>query len=202
MTEAELEAALAKLAERTTALGPDEIVLLGRAWKLIVRAHLDTVRGLIVPRVPERAVDDVQQNVFLELYRALLGGFPEKGVRVLACTIALRRSQNWRRDNAHDAASTGLPSSGSLKPPSSAPGIENLVALRELWERGGELRSMLSPEHQDVFDLHIVGYASLTEAAEILGVPEGTFKSRALAAKRAVKEAWGKLMRSKGRPPR
>jgi len=40
------------------------------------------------------------------------------------------------------------------------------------------------------------------EAAEILGVPEGTFKSRALAAKRAVKEAWGKLMRSKGRPPR
>jgi DNA-directed RNA polymerase specialized sigma24 family protein len=199
MTEAELEEALQKLLEHRSKLTDDQVEILRSVWPILVRSQLEAVKRLVGRRVPEHAVPDVEAEVFESLYGALLDGFPPS-LLALTYTIAARRVADWWRDHEDDAATQDLPSSGSLKPPSSAPGVEDLAALRELWVLGEELRALLSPEHQDVWDLVLVGEASLTAAAEALGLPEGTLKSRALATRRAVKEAWKALMISKGRP--
>jgi RNA polymerase sigma factor (sigma-70 family) len=195
MTDAEREEALAKLVERTTKLTDDEVVLLRAVWPTIVRTHFPAVARQVKRRVPDVAVKDVLQDINVVLFRALLEGFPKKSFRAFVGTIAKRRIANWLRDHEHEAESVALTSSSVEKPRSSAPGIESIVGRREARERGEELRSMLSPEHQELFDLTIVGDASLTEAAEALGLPEGTVKSRVLAMKRAVKAAWEELMR-------
>jgi DNA-directed RNA polymerase specialized sigma24 family protein len=200
MTEEELDAALAKLVQCRTKLTDEQVALLGRGWKTLVRSQHDAVKRQVEKRVPARAVEDVEADVFADLYEALLDGFPES-LGDLTRTIATRRIADWYRDHEDDAATGDLASSGSLKPRSSAPTTEGLVELRELRELGEELRSLLSPEHQDVFDLVLVGEVSYTAAAEDLGLAAGTLSSRVLAMKRALRAAWRELMVSKGRPP-
>jgi RNA polymerase sigma factor (sigma-70 family) len=195
MTDAEREEALAKLVQRTTKLTDDEVVLLRAAWPTVVRTHFPAVRRQVKRRIPDVAVKDVLQDINALLFRALKEGFPKKSFRAFVGTIAKRRIVNWLRDHAHEAESVALTSSSVEKPRSSAPGVDSIVGRRELRERGEEIRSMLSPEQQEVFDLVFVGDASLTEAAEELGLPVGTFKSRLLATKRAIKVAWEELMR-------
>jgi RNA polymerase sigma-70 factor (ECF subfamily) len=194
MTDAEREEALAKLVQRTTPLTDEEIALLREVWPIIVRAHFSAARRQVKRRLRnDAAVDDILQNTFLDLLRALPGGFPKKGLPALVRTIAARRCLNWLRDNAHERMSVPLPSSGSEKPRSSAPGTEAIVERRELLEVGEQLRSMLSEDHQEVFDLAILGDLSSGEAAELLDMPEGTYKSRVIAMRRAVKVAWEQL---------
>jgi len=46
--------------------------------------------------------------------------------------------------------------------------------------------SQLSPEHREVIDKVVLKGMTHTDAAAALGLPEGTVKSRLIAAKRAL----------------
>ena len=61
--------------------------------------------------------------------------------------------------------------------------------------------SQLSPEHQEVIDKVVLKGFTLTDAAAVLGMPEGTLKSRLLAAKRALFAAAELLLPASQRGP-
>jgi RNA polymerase sigma-70 factor (ECF subfamily) len=81
--------------------------------------------------------------------------------------------------------STCLPSSRSEKPTSQAD-VERALHFQQVAER---IFSQLSPEHQEVIDAVSVKGLTHADAAAVLGMPEGTLKSRLMAAKRALVEA-------------
>ena len=78
--------------------------------------------------------------------------------------------------------SIGLPSSGSEKP-RSQPDVERALDFQEVARR---IFSHLSPEHQEVIDKVVLKGLTHSDAAAVLGMPEGTLKSRLIAAKRAL----------------
>ena len=84
----------------------------------------------------------------------------------------------------------GLPSSRSEKPRSQAD-VERALHFQQLAQR---ILSQLSPEHQEVIDKVILKGLTLTEAAAVLEMPEGTLKSRFMAAKRALLAATEPLL--------
>jgi RNA polymerase sigma-70 factor, ECF subfamily len=89
---------------------------------------------------------------------------------------------NHLRAVQRDPLSIGLPSSGSEKP-RSQPDVERALHFQEV---ARSLFSQLSPEHQEVLDKVVVKGYSHTETAAMLGIAEGTVKSRLIAAKRAL----------------
>jgi RNA polymerase sigma-70 factor (ECF subfamily) len=78
--------------------------------------------------------------------------------------------------------SIGLPSSGSEKP-RSQPDAEKALHLQQVARR---IFAQLSPEHREVLDKVVVKGLSYSEAAAMLGIAEGTLKSRLIAAKKAL----------------
>jgi DNA-directed RNA polymerase specialized sigma24 family protein len=89
---------------------------------------------------------------------------------------------NHVRAQKRSPFSIGLPSSGSEKP-RSQPDVERALHFQEVERR---IFSQLSPEHQEVIDKVVLKGLTHTEAAAVLGIAEGTLKSRLMAAKRAL----------------
>jgi RNA polymerase sigma-70 factor (ECF subfamily) len=77
-----------------------------------------------------------------------------------------------------------LPSSGSEKPTSERE-VETVLDLREL-ER--VVFEALNPDQRGVVETVIQDELSHPEAAAVLDIPEGTVKSRVLAAKQRILE--------------
>jgi RNA polymerase sigma-70 factor (ECF subfamily) len=92
------------------------------------------------------------------------------------------RVLNHARAQKRDPFSIGLPSSGSEKPGSQLD-VERALHFQEVARR---IFSQLSPEHQEVIAKVVIRGLTHTDAAAELGIPEGTLKSRLLAAKRAL----------------
>jgi RNA polymerase sigma-70 factor (ECF subfamily) len=185
MTDDALREALARLVTRTTPLDEEEIALLDRVYPYLMTTHYPAVWAQVArPGLSQHDAEDVAQEVFIDLFRVLLEGFP-RSLPAMLNTIAERKRGRYRRDNAHARASVPLPSSGHEKPRSSGPEIERILDHAELRQR---ILAALSPEHRDVIEAHYMDGLSSTEAAEALGLSEGTFKSRLLAARRVIAE--------------
>ena len=89
---------------------------------------------------------------------------------------------DYLRARRRAPVSVALPSSGSEKPRSDG-NVERLLARRELTHR---LLEQLSPEHRIVIETVLLNGLTHDDAAAVLGLPEGTVKSRLLAAKREL----------------
>jgi len=90
-----------------------------------------------------------------------------------------------------------LPSSGSEKPRSSLD-VERVLELREL---ARQLVDRLSPEHRSVIDKVILNGLSHGDAAAVLDLPEGTVKSRMMAAKQELLALAKRLLPPSQRDP-
>ena len=104
---------------------------------------------------------------------------------------------NHVRAQKRSPFSIGLPSSGSEKP-RSQPDVERTLHVQEVARR---IFSHLSPEHQEVIDKVVLKGLTHTDAAAVLGMPEGTLKSRLIAAKRALLAAAEPLLPASQRGP-
>ena len=94
--------------------------------------------------------------------------------------------------------SLGLPSSRSEKPPSGAD-IDRVLDLRGLAE---QIVPQLSQEHREVIEKLVLHGLSYREAADVLNIPEGTLRSRLIAAKRALVVLAEPLLPASQRGPR
>jgi RNA polymerase sigma-70 factor, ECF subfamily len=163
--------------------------------RLLVDAHYDFVwRALRRLGVPEGDVDDAVQKVFLVLSRRLpevRPGAERSFLYQSAYRVAAdgRRTLRRRREvfgTDHDEAED------------DAPGPDVLLDLRRARARLDELLDALPLELRAVFTLFELDQLTLTEIAELLGVPRGTAASRLRRARAEVRALAGDLVRDRG----
>jgi RNA polymerase sigma-70 factor (ECF subfamily) len=157
------------------------------AARELVRRHQDAVYtlGLRMLGRPE-AAEDLVQDVFLSVFKNLHRFQRRSRLRTWIYRVAVNRALNWRssawyrrwrRSQSLDGTESGERSLAE-RLPAARPGPEELaegMELRELLE--AELRALPEVFRVAVIlrDIEGLGYA---EIAEVLGVREGTVKSR------------------------
>jgi RNA polymerase sigma-70 factor (ECF subfamily) len=178
--QAERQERLAQLVLCRTKLSASEALLLQEVFPEIVAAHHDRISKWLRKRgLSTHEAEDLLQEAFLELHgRILEHGFPDN-LPAMVRTLTEGKLLNHMRIKRRAPESVGLPSSGSEKP-RSGPDAERTLATGELARR---LVDHLSPEHRRVIDAVILKGLSLRDDAAVLDLPEGTVKSRLLAAK-------------------
>lgn len=168
---------------------PDDAQLVERclagdasAWAAIVRTHARRIYNLCF-RFTGRAADaeDLSQEVFLRVYRALPGFRPDQGslpawMTALCRNLLIdhyRRTQQDRQTGSLDDAAHPV-----QEPASAAPAAEDGVWRREVNELVQAALLELSPELREAVILRDLQDLDYKEIAAVLHIPEGTVKSR------------------------
>jgi RNA polymerase sigma-70 factor (ECF subfamily) len=133
----------------------------------------------------DQIVAEVMQETYLAVWRAA-GGFAGAAVSGSAVgwlwTIAARRLVDAFRRRARESA-----------PPLSAEPVSPAAEEEALSEVGGDeggvALARLAPELRQVLQAMVVDGLTVRETAALLGVPEGTVKTRARRARLAMREA-------------
>jgi RNA polymerase sigma-70 factor (ECF subfamily) len=174
--------AMAEVAER--ALAGD-----GAAWEQIARTQHKRIYGICYRFTgsPTEA-EDVTQDVFLKIYRNLASFDAAKGgfntwVTTLTRNLLVDNYRRTRMDRASE--SLDEPISGEDDGPSRAERLADGGRTQEQHVAGLELRAhiqsalkQVSPELREAVILRDLEDMDYKEIAEVLGVPQGTVKSR------------------------
>jgi RNA polymerase sigma-70 factor, ECF subfamily len=196
------QAALAELATRCLAGDPV-------AWEKLAKTQHRKVYGLCY-RFTGSATDaeDLTQEVFLKMYRNLGNFDPTRGSFGTWLTTLTRNLlvDNYRRSRM-DRASDSLDESvdGEDDGPSklerladSRPGQDHHVAGLELRAQIQQALAQVSPELREAVILRDLEDMDYKEIADVLGVPQGTVKSRISRGRselaRLLKSMEGKVM--------
>jgi RNA polymerase sigma-70 factor (ECF subfamily) len=141
-------------------------------------------------RLRRRCADDhivaeVMQETYLAVWRAAgsFAGAAADGSAVgWLWTIAARRLVDAFRRRAKHAAVT-------LAPEPTAPAAEEEALSDVVGDEVGAALVRLAPELRQVLQAMVVDGLTVRETAALLGVPEGTVKTRARRARLAMREA-------------
>ena len=133
----------------------------------------------------EQVVAEVMQETYLAVWRAA-GGFAGATVNGSAVgwlwTIAARRLVDAFRRRARDTTTP-------LTEEPVAPAAEDEALSDVVGDEVGVALSRLAPELRQVLQAMVVDGLTVRETATLLGVPEGTVKTRARRARLAMREA-------------
>ncbi len=136
----------------------------------IAREHYDAVYRFCARRVgPDRAAD-VAQETFLTVQRVISKFRGESSVRTWLFGVAQNECRRAIRKQGLECSALEY----ALDVSSGGEGEEAIVN-REILRKALE---ELSDEHRDVVLLHEMEGLTYEEAAEVLGIPVGTVKSR------------------------
>lgn len=184
-------------APRTDDAALVERILAGdeRAFATLYRAHVDRVYGLLtrlLGPVPER--EDLVQQVFVDVYRALAGFRGEAALATFLYRIATRAAyDHLSRKRRRRTAAELDESCDELAADEPSP-AERAQRRREL-ERAFELLGRLTPKKRIAFVLVVVEGMSLREAAEVVGATPDAVKQRVLHARREIERMEARLQR-------
>ena len=178
---------------------PEDAKRLRAMFRGIFYAHFDVVWSYLRSwRIPREAVDDLLQETFFALHARVLDvGFVDNVDSFLLC-VAERKVINYLRGERRAPITLDEPSSSAEVP------LSGLDIDRALDAHGvvRQIMTKLSPEHRQVIEALIMNGLSYQDAAEALNIPEGTLRSRFMAAKRAVVEHANKILPPSQRGPR
>lgn len=135
----------------------------------IARQHYALVYRFCARRVGVDAAQDAAQETFITAQRVLKKFRGDSSLRTWLLGIAHNECRRLCRTRKLDAPCV------DLKEASDGAPFEQMIVDRQALS---EALNKLSPEHREVVLLHEVEGLSYDEAAEILGVPAGTVKSR------------------------
>lgn len=135
----------------------------------IARQHYALVYRFCARRVGLEAAQDAAQETFITAQRVLRKFRGDSSLRTWLLGIAHNECRRLCRSRRLDAPCVELQDVGD-----DAPFEQRIVDRQAL----GQALNKLSPEHREVVLLHEVEGLSYDEAAEIIGVPAGTVKSR------------------------
>lgn len=162
------------------------------AFSALYRRHAKAIYNYLFRRVGDwDAAEDLLSTVFLETYRRRgdPGLIPEKIVPWLfgiATMVAKNHNRSaWRTKRLASRLFTAATTSAN------AEDTAERAAARETMKRLLRHLRTLPSEQQDVFALCIWSGLSYEDAAQALGVPVGTIRSRLARAKRALADAEG-----------
>jgi RNA polymerase sigma-70 factor (ECF subfamily) len=133
-----------------------------------------------------RAAEDVSQDVFVGLWERPAVFDPERGsLRTWLGTLAHRRAVDYvrreeaRRRRAERDAARAV----------SAPDVDELATALVAAERVRAALDRLPAEQRRAIELAYFGGRTYRQVAEVLGIPEGTAKSRLRLGLRRIAEA-------------
>ncbi|MFB9965916.1 RNA polymerase sigma factor [Sinosporangium siamense] len=143
-------------------------------------------------RLRRRCADDhivaeVMQETYLAVWRAAgaFAGVAAGGTAVgWLWTIAARRLVDAYRRRAHDTDPPAALASERL-----APAAEEEALARTVGGELGDALGRLAPELRQVLQALVLDGLTVRETAVLLGLPEGTVKTRARRARNAMREA-------------
>lgn len=138
------------------------------ALGFLVREHYARVYRFCARRIGEDLAEDAAQETFVTMQRSIKRFKERSSFETWLLGIAHNQCRNLARKKRLDP----LPMDAWLdKGSESVPAVFDREALRCALMK-------LTPEQQEVVRLHEVEELRYAEIAEILGVPEGTVKSR------------------------
>ncbi|MFB7513990.1 RNA polymerase sigma factor [Streptomyces sp. NPDC056144] len=150
--------------------------------------HAGWLYARLARRCPdEETVREVLQDAFVTVWRSADGyrGSGEAGGWLWV--IAARRLVDAQRAHARSERASAAP----LEPAAPAPSAEERVLAGLEYGEVGAALDRISPELAEVLRATVVDGLTTREAARLLGIPEGTVKTRALRARRELRAALG-----------
>lgn len=172
-----------------------------RAFADLVRRHHGRTFGLLMRMLGSREeAEDALQETFLNLHRhghrfrreSRFGTF----VYRVAVNAALNRRRSLGRRRAHLERISECQAIGEGGAPSAPRGPEDSAAGAEIQARVQAELLKLSPTLQAPIVLYDIEGLPYGEIARILGVAEGTVKSRIHRARKALRERLGDLVQA------
>lgn len=153
------------------------------ALRVLHQRHAPWLRARLARRCADHdVVDDALQETFLAVWRSA-GRFEGGNPAGWLWTIAIRRLVSALRGRGSRWIGTG---DTGVDPVSAS--AEDVVLLAvEHGDLGGAL-TRLAPELRAVIEATVLDGLTTKEAARLLGIPEGTVKSRATRARARLRE--------------
>ena len=158
------------------------------AWAELVRSHHRRVYGLCYRFTGNPAdAEDLTQDVFLKIYSNLASFDTARGSLVVWITTMTRNLlvDNFRRTRNQRATGSldeGWDETDELRPVdrllSSTPSPHETAAQKELAKMVQQALSRVSEELREAVILRDLQDMDYKEIAQVLGIPEGTVKSR------------------------
>ena len=171
---------------------PADELLIGRIARgdrlamqvLFARHHVRIFRFVLRLLRDEMAAEDVISEVFLDVWRQASRFEGRSAVSTWLIAIARFKALSMlrkRRDGELDEETAEL-----IEEPSDDP--ELAIEKRDKGEKLRKCLAALSPEHQEIIDLVYYHEKSVEEAAQIVGIPENTVKTRMFYARKKLAE--------------
>jgi RNA polymerase sigma-70 factor (ECF subfamily) len=133
-----------------------------------------------------RAAEDVSQDVFVALWERPEAFDPERGsLRTWLGTLAHRRAVDYVR--REEARRRRTERDAARRP--SVPDVEEVAVALVTAERVREALELLPDEQRRAIHLAYFGGKTYRQVAEVLGIPEGTAKSRLRLGLRRIADA-------------
>ena len=182
---------------------PNRVAERAGEWELTVRKRLAAgdesalnevydqyasfVYGLALRVIGDRrAAEDVSQDVFIALWERPATFDPSRGsLRTWLGTLAHRRSVDYvRREEARRRRAERAASRADVPPD-----VEEMATALVTAERVRAALDLLPPDQQRAIQLAYFGGKTYRQVAEVLGIPEGTAKSRLRLGLRRIADA-------------
>jgi RNA polymerase sigma-70 factor (ECF subfamily) len=141
--------------------------------------------------VPDADLDDLTQEVFINVHRALARYEERNHMRAWLYRICVREASRLRRSRR--APLTSLDDSDSDIPVAPGPGPEEAMQASQERADFDRLLSVLDDDRRSVFVLYEVEELPMEEVAEAVGCPVATAYSRLRSARKLVLAAAKRL---------
>lgn len=138
-------------------------------FKSVYGQHAPLVRAVLYNICGGEHLDDLVQETFIKIWKGLPGFKENAHIKTWIYRIATNTALDWCRKNAAVKAEYQLPDL-----PGGEGGEANAM-YRDIMIKGLQ---RLSPEQRAVVTICIFEELTIKEAADTLGLPEGTVKSR------------------------
>jgi RNA polymerase sigma factor (sigma-70 family) len=152
------------------------------AWEDLVRTHTRRVYSLCLRFTGKDSdAQDLTQDVFLRVYRTLKSYRSEEGAFAtwlsrLTRNLLIDHYRRSKQDRATDSIEEQLPVMEESTAVSARP--DRMLAGREASEMLQAALQRLSPDLREAVILRDLQEMEYKEMADVLGIPEGTVKSR------------------------
>ncbi|MFJ3302396.1 RNA polymerase sigma factor [Streptomyces sp. NPDC086549] len=161
------------------------------AMAVLYERHSGWLYARLIRRCADaEVVREVLQDTFVTVWRSA-GGHRGQEAGGWLWTIAARRLVDARR--AQERATRGEATDAWYVPAGLAPSAEDRVLAGLEYGDVGTALDRISPELRDVLRATVVDGLTTRETARLLGIPEGTVKSRALRARAELRAALAQL---------
>ncbi len=153
-------------------------------FRALYAAYAPVVRRIVHRLCHENDLDDLVQLAFIKVYERLDSVRDESSIKAWVCQVAVNTARDQLRKKRRSAWLRFFAPAELPQPEHAVPGAEERLASHEA-VRGA--LACLSPKLRETVVLFSIEELEIREISVILGVPEGTVKSRLSQAREKLK---------------